>query len=327
MKPSRVAVVLQSLLDTRWSAFLWGPPGAGKSSVVRQIAELRGLPLVDIRALLLDPTDLRGIPSVVDGVARWHPPSFLPRAGERPGLLFFDELSAAPPLVQASLYQLILDRRIGEYVLPEGWRIVAAGNRAEDASVTFRMPAALANRFIHIDYEIDFDDWRAWAVGAGIHPLVLGFLSLRRELLFDMRQPERGFPTPRSWEILSDTLKAFGAAAEAHDIFLGIVGEGAAVEFAAYCERALGEEAVRAILADPERAALPEDLGDQYALISYITSRAGESGVRDAAGRLLGRLPPELAVLLFRDLVRVQPAFITTPGARAFMRAHGELVA
>src|SRR5205823_4197173 len=160
-------------------------------------------------------------------LAIWCPPSFLPQPGQKPGLLFFDELNAAPPLVQASLYQLILDRRIGEYVLPPGWRIIAAGNRAEDASVTFRMPAALANRFVHIEYEIDFEDWRTWAVGAGIHPLVIGFISTRRELLFNMKTPERGFPTPRSWEILSDTLKAFGTARDAQDIFLGIVGEGA----------------------------------------------------------------------------------------------------
>ena len=175
MKPSRSAVVMKRLLATRWPVFLWGPPGAGKSSVVRQVAADEGLPVVDIRASLLDPTDLRGIPAVENGKAIWCPPSFLPTVKDGPGgVLFFDELSAAPPLVQASLYQLVLDRRVGEYVLPDGWRIIAAGNRQEDKSIVFRMPAALANRFVHLDFEVDYDDWRTWAVGRGIHPLVIG---------------------------------------------------------------------------------------------------------------------------------------------------------
>ena len=101
------------------------------------------------------------------------------------GILFFDELNAAPPLVQASLYQLTLDRRIGEYVLPDGWKIVAAGNRAEDRSIVFRMPNALSNRFTHLDFEVDYEDWRIWAIDRGIHPMIIGFLGLRRELLQD----------------------------------------------------------------------------------------------------------------------------------------------
>lgn len=124
MKASRLINVLENLLDQPWAVFIWGSPGIGKSSIVRQIAQRRGMPLVDIRASLLDPTDLRGIPMIQDGTAVWCPPSFLPKKSDKPGILFLDEVNAAPPLVQAALYQLILDRRIGEYELPEGWRIV-----------------------------------------------------------------------------------------------------------------------------------------------------------------------------------------------------------
>ena len=123
---------------------MWGPPGIGKSSIVRQVAADKGLAILDVRAPLLDPTDLRGLPYVADGSAKWAPPAFLPQNDGSEGLLFFDELNAAPPLVQASLYQLTLDRRVGEYVLPDGWRIIAAGNRSEDAAIVFRMPSALA---------------------------------------------------------------------------------------------------------------------------------------------------------------------------------------
>ncbi|HYT88895.1 MAG TPA: MoxR family ATPase [Gemmataceae bacterium] len=326
MKPTRVLQVLDRLFATRWPVFLWGPPGAGKSSVVRLAAHQRDLPLIDIRASLLDPTDLRGIPAVQDGRAVWCPPSFLPQDDTPPGILFFDELNAAPALVQASLYQLTLDRRVGEYRLPDGWRILAAGNRAEDHSVTFRMPAALANRFIHLDFEVDFEDWRAWAGTAGIHPLVVGFLGTRRELLLRLQHSERGFPTPRAWEMVSDALGALGRPTDAADVILGIVGEGAATEFLGYCDRAISEEALLAILADPTNAALPRTLGDQYALIAYITANARQREVIDAAGVLIGRLSPELAVLLIRDLLRVDPMFVRHRAYKDFIARHAQLL-
>lgn len=323
MKPSRVAEVLTTLLDTRWPVFVWGPPGVGKSSIVRSVAKERKLPLLDVRASLLDPTDLRGIPMVVDGRAVWCPPSFLPSDERSTGLLFFDELNAAPPLVQASLYQLTLDRRVGEYTLPNGWSIVAAGNRAEDASVVFRMPAALANRFVHLEFEVDFDDWRLWAYSAGVHPLVTSFLAVRRELLLKMDAIERGFPTPRSWEIVSDALKASGSVDRVRDVVLGIVGEGAAVEFLAHCDTALSEAQVAAILEAPDTAPLPMDLSSQYALVSYVIAQASKPRVTGAAATLLNRLPAEFAVLLARDVLRVNARFALQPGFKAFVKRHG----
>lgn len=327
MKPSRVQVVLNQLLKNRWPVFIWGPPGVGKSSVVRRVAEQNKLPLVDIRASLLDPTDLRGIPTIENGRAIWCPPEFLPSEEQPTGILFFDELNAAPPLVQASLYQLTLDRRVGEYKLPEGWQILAAGNRSEDASVVFRMPAALSNRFVHLDFEIDFDEWRSWAVDTRIDPLVIGFLGTRRELLFDMGNTDRGFPTPRSWEIVSDTLKVMGGYLASKDLLLGIVGEGAAIEFFGYCENALTEEAIKKILDAPATAPLPSNLGDRYGLISYVVSRCQEDKkILKAAGILLGRLDPELSVLLLKDVLRSNPRFLVDPGYLEFVQKHQDLI-
>ncbi|MFC1791042.1 AAA family ATPase [Gemmatimonadota bacterium] len=306
--------------------FLWGAPGIGKSSVVRQIGDAQKLPVTDIRAALLDPTDLRGIPAVVDGRAVWAPPGFLPHDPASKGILFFDELSAAPPLVQASLYQLTLDRRVGDYVLPDGWRIIAAGNRATDASISFRMPAALANRFVHLDFEVDFNDWRTWAVSYGIHPLVMAFLSLRRELLFQQPGSTLAFATPRSWEMVSDVLHEFGSIGKAEDILLGVIGEGPALEFINYAENALQEEEVRRILADPEHADLPEELGDLYALVSYVTAQAKDKAIRQAGGKLLPRLDPEFGVLLVRDLLSAAPSFISNKDCSRFLAEHKELI-
>ena len=326
MKPSRVAEVLGGLLDTRWPAFLWGAPGVGKSSLVRAVATARGLDLVDIRAPLLDPTDLRGLPYFRDGVAAWAPPSFLPSRRDSAGVLFFDELNAAPPLVQASLYQLTLDRRVGEYELPPGWRVVAAGNRAEDAAVVFRMPSALANRFVHLDFEVDLEDWIAWAAQAGIHPLVQAFLRLRRDLLLDTRDMDRGFPTPRSWEMASDAIRRFGGVQQALDVLVGVVGEGAAMELAGFADRSLRAERVDAILAAPDKAELPTELGDLYALVAYVGARCGEDGTLRAAGKLLGRLQPELGVLLARQVLRLRPDFAGDRGFTAFAARHGGLL-
>jgi MoxR-like ATPase len=322
MTPSRIAKVLDTLLGTRWPVFIWGPPGVGKSSVVRQVAQAHKLPLLDVRASLLDPTDLRGIPAVVDGKAVWCPPSFLPDGSSPAGLLFFDELNAAPPLVQASLYQLTLDRRVGEYELPEGWRIVAAGNRAEDASIVFRMPAALANRFVHLDFEADYDDWRAWALKEGVHPLVSSFVAVRRELLLDMSVTDRGFPTPRSWEMVSDAIKAAGGIEPVKDVVLGIVGEGAAVEFLAHCEAALTEAQIAEILASPQSAELPTTLSALYALVSYVIADGKRTSTQKAASVLLERLPVEFGVLLARDLLRADARFALQAGYKAFVRTH-----
>ena len=324
MKPSRIADIVSTLIDTPWPIFIWGPPGVGKSSIVRAVAEQKSLPLIDVRASLLDPTDLRGIPMVVDGRAVWCPPSFLPTPEQPRGILFFDELNAAPPLVQASLYQLTLDRRVGEYVLPKGWSILAAGNRAADSSIVFRMPAALANRFVHLEFEVDFDDWRAWAFAAHIHPLVTSFLAVRRELLFDMRVPERGFPTPRSWAIVSDALHAVGSLENVRDVILGIVGEGASIEFLAHCDAALSEEQVAAIIEAPGDSPLPTSLSGQYALVSYIIADAAKAKVLAAAATLLNRLPVEFAVLLARDLLRINPKFALQTGYKSFVRSHAK---
>ncbi len=326
MKPSRVMKVMHELLKTRWPVFVWGPPGVGKSSVVRAVAAEMNMDIVDIRASLLDPTDLRGIPTIQGGRAVWCPPTFLPGEPESKGLLFFDELNAAPPLVQASLYQLVLDRRVGEYRLPDGWRVVAAGNRASDASIVFRMPAALANRFIHLDFEVDLDDWNAWAGRNGIDPMIVGFINARPQLLFNMEDSQRSFPTPRSWEMLSDAIKELGGAQIAVDVMVGIVGEGAAMEFLGYCRGAISEAQIRKILGNPERSKLPDSPGDQYALISYLVARAQEDGVRRAAGVLMNRLDAEFAVLLARNFLHVCPRFAADKAFLTFAARHKEFL-
>ncbi|MFM7065842.1 MAG: AAA family ATPase [Gammaproteobacteria bacterium] len=326
MKPSRLEVVLESLLDQRWPAFIWGPPGVGKSSLVHAIARRRTLDVVDLRASLLDPTDLRGIPAIEQGRAVWCPPAFLPQPRQRPGILFLDEINAAPPLVQASLYQLVLDRRVGEYVLPDGWWIVAAGNRQQDRAVTFRMSSALANRFVHLQFEADIDDWRSWAIGQGIDPLIIGFLGVRPSLLQQESGDSPAFATPRSWEMVSDILKQFGGVAGCRDVLPGIIGEGPAIELLKFAKQALQEKRLRELVDNPAGAALPKALDELYLITSWFASHGKEKTVVKAAGELLERLPPEFAVVMARDMLKASPAFVREPGYKEFLRKHGQLL-
>ena len=327
MRPRRLETVLRSLLKQRWPAFIWGPPGIGKSSIVHAVAKQQKLPVVDLRASLLDPTDLRGIPSIVDGRAVWCPPSFLPQPGSKPGILFLDEINAAPPLVQAGMYQLVLDRRVGEYELPKGWWIVAAGNRQQDRAVTFRMSSALANRFVHLELETDVEDWRSWAIANQVDPLIISFLALRPKLLWEEPNTSTAYPTPRSWEMVSDVIAQFQGHGKCADLIPGIVGPGAATELAAFVKRKMSEEEILRIVADPENAELPTSLDGIYVLTSWLATRARDDASARAAALLLTRLPPEFATVLARDMLKGRPGFAREPGYRQFVRDHGNLIA
>lgn len=222
---------------------LWGPPGVGKSACCRDVAGVIGLKLIDLRMSLLNPVDLRGVPVAKDGVTSWWAPAFLPRD---PGhLILFDELNAAPPSVQAAAYQLVLDGRVGEYVLPDECYIVACGNRESDMAVTYTMPSALANRFTHVELVPDLKNWTAWAIDYGIDGRVISFLryaetnsALGGKLFnFDPKRHKRAFCTPRSWHTVSDFLAAAkGNLGSCRSLVEGSVGLGAAAEFAEFCE-------------------------------------------------------------------------------------------
>ena len=221
--------------------FLWGPPGIGKSELVAGIADDLGGLMIDIRLSQMDPTDLRGIPfyNKDNGKMDWAPPIELPdaeTASQYPiVVLFMDEMNSAPPATQAAAYQLILNRRVGKYVLPDNVVMVAAGNRDSDKGVTYRMPSPLANRFVHLEMRVDFDSWQTWAVNNRINKDVVGYLSFAKGDLFDFdpRSAGRSFATPRSWTFVSELLDEDNDAGLV-DLVAGAVGEGMAVKFMAH---------------------------------------------------------------------------------------------
>jgi ATPase family associated with various cellular activities (AAA) len=248
MSDSRTVTAVQarkSLLkafEVKRPLFLWGPPGIGKSELVEGIArDLNGL-MIDLRLGQMEPTDIRGIPFYNKDIGKmdWAPPVELPdeeMAAQYPiVVLFLDELNSAAPSVQSAAYQLILNRRIGKYKLPDNVVMVAAGNRESDKGVTYRMPTPLANRFIHQEMKVDFASWQEWAVNNQVHKDVVGYLTFAKQDLydFDAKSASRAFATPRSWSFVSQLLDDNVDPETLTNLIAGTVGEGLAVKFMAH---------------------------------------------------------------------------------------------
>ncbi|EGV52251.1 AAA family ATPase [endosymbiont of Riftia pachyptila] len=321
MRPAQLSTILkQEFKSTRHGhhtpVMLWGPPGVGKSDMVRQVAQEHGAPVIDIRLSQMEPSDLRGIPFRIDGHVNWAIPSILPDAERHgdAGILFLDEITSAPPTVSAAAYQLILDRRLGEYQVPEGWAIFAAGNRQGDRGVTYSMPAPLANRFSHFEVETHLDDWVLWAYRHNIDERVIGFLRFRPELLFDFDPTHNpvAFPSPRSWEFAHRGLQKFSSHPDLlQGTLQACVGPAAGIELTAFVNSLDKMPDLDAILAG-EEVAVPEEIDLQYAVAAALVGRAiraQESGAEiEVMGRILDyaqRFPQrEMGVMLVSDMHR-----------------------
>jgi len=321
MRPAHLTSVLdKEFLSARdghhTPVMIWGPPGVGKSQIIAQIAEKHQVPLIDIRLSQMEPSDLRGIPFRNGEVVEWAVPAILPdakRHGET-GILFLDEITSATPSVSAAAYQLILDRRLGEYEIPDGWAIFAAGNRQGDRGVTYTMPAPLANRFSHFEFEVNLDDWVAWAYQHGVDERVIAFVRFRPELLFefDPAHNPMAFPSPRSWEFASRALQKFE---HNHDIRLGTlqacVGPAAGIELNAFINNLDQLPDIDAIVRG-ESVAAPKEIDLQYAVASSLVGRAIKAKDNGNAMEVHGHIldyasafpQKEMGVMLVSDMHR-----------------------
>jgi len=273
--PNKAKNALSIAMKKKRPIFLWGPPGIGKSDVVKQITDsLSNSHLIDIRLSLWEPTDIKGIPyfDANQGKMVWGAPSELPDEEFAKAfdniVLFLDEMNSAAPAVQAAAYQLILNRRVGQYKLPDNVIIVAAGNREADKGVTYRMPAPLANRFIHLEMAVNFDDWFQWAVNNKIHKDVVGYLNFAKKDLydFDPKSPSRSFATPRSWAFVSELLEEDTDENTTTDLVAGAVGEGLAVKFMAHRKVAANMPNPTDILASKVKEMSTKEISAMYSL-------------------------------------------------------------
>lgn len=270
---------LKHAIKVKQPVFVHGTMGIGKSSIVRQIAKDLDREFIDIRLSQVDQTDLRGIPYFNPETKRmdYGIPSELPTDPNSTAIIFLDEMNQASPAVSAAAYQLILDRRIGQYVLPKGVVIIAAGNKASDAGVNFKMPAPLANRFIHFELVINYDDWRDWAIEHRIHPSIIGYLEVNQHELytFSPKSPdEKAFATPRTWEFVSNVLEdEEGNDSLMTDMVSAAIGEGLALKFIAHRNLTYALPKPQDILAGNE-IDIPLNTDDSGAKYSLIMSTA-----------------------------------------------------
>ncbi len=249
VKLSELQKYVKHHFRTKRPMMVWGPPGIGKSETFQQItdsyiAEGKKAKLIDARLSLWDPTDLKGYPYYNKETNRmsFSSPDELPTEAEAAEydiiVLFLDELNGAAPATQAAAYQLILNRAIGKYKLPDNVVIAAAGNRETDKGVTYRMPKPLANRFLHYEVRVDFQDWFNWAVVNNQHPDVIGYVTTFKDDLynFDASSAERSFATPRTWAFISDTIQDVDGFTEEEvtDMVAAGIGEGIALKFKAH---------------------------------------------------------------------------------------------
>lgn len=303
------------------SVMLWGPPGVGKSQGIRQvaknIAEQTGkrVEITDVRLLLFNPVDLRGIPTANEDktLAVWLKPKIfqMDESEDVVNILFLDEISAAPQSVQAAAYQITLDRTVGEHKLPDNCIVVAAGNRVTDRSVAYAMPKALANRLCHIEIAGDSASWHDWAVGAGINPIVLGFLDCNPSMLmrFDSMTDGLAFPTPRSWEMVSNILNSVSEnVADVFPLIVGCVGDAAAYEFRTWCEVYSKLPSIEDVF-NGNATGIPTRPEILFALAAQISTHAkghhGEMETKNVV-EYASRLPVEFRNRIFTDLLKIK---------------------
>lgn len=223
-------------LTASW--MLHGRPGVGKLQIVQQLADEIGAQLFDVRLTTIEPQDLRGLPYYDHELKKtvWYRPEDLPDDPARPSVLFLDELTAASPHLQPTVYGLLQERRVGMHKLPDSVMIVAAGNTVEDGAIAFEMGTALSDRLIHVHLKADAQDWlENYAGPKGLAPAVTAFLRGRPDLLDTTEEALRRGDviacTPRAWERASTIVHAISDRKTRTAMIAGTLGDAVAAEF------------------------------------------------------------------------------------------------
>ena len=263
---------------------VWGAPGLGKSTVVREITEELNIGFIDVRLAQREPVDMRGLPVPENDRVKWLVSSEWPRDTKSRGIIMFDEFTAADRTLQVASYEFILDRRLGDlYKVPPGWYILAAGNRVEDKAVACAMSSALANRFLHVEVRAEAESFLQWAAAHNIHPAVINFIRYRPERLFcqERENLQRGWPSPRSWERVSTMLKISDHCQQPsilNNALPGLIGEGTAAEFHSFLQNRffmIDNCDIRERLLTGEPIKPPERIDMKYACCGAISYHIG----------------------------------------------------
>jgi len=307
--------------------FLKGKSGIGKSQCVHQAAALLAehIPnwqgVIDIRLSQKEPTDLCGLPYVADGKTFYAKPGFMPEEGTS-GIIFFDEITSAPPAVQAASYQYILDRCLGEHRIPDGWMIVCAGNLTSDRGITFQIAAPLLNRMCEVEVTTVLDDFINYALPAGLKPEICSFLKDRPDLLhkFEGKGAIEPFPSPRSWFAVGDSMDLQLQPEDRIEVFKGDIGYEAASTFEVHLRFWETLPRIDDIL-DGKPVSISKDIQVQYAIVMGIASRVSAENF-DNVWKVLKDLPKEMQTLCVKLAYKRDKGLVGSPAFVAWAAAN-----
>ena len=296
----KASAIKQELIDNfkvKLPAFIWGSPGIGKTALINQTTKELEIGCVTLITASRDPIDLSGLPGT-DKQARttyWNRPEELPtveRDGEY-GILFLDELTSAPPLMQTVCYRLVQEGIVGDYQLPPGWVCVAAGNLSTDDAVSFRQSSALASRFGHYDMTVDVKEWIIWGRANGISEDILAFIWWKPDALLamDLEEEEHSFPTPRTWEYVNRHYP-FMTPENEFDKVRAFVGQATAIEFNGFMRVIRDLPTIEEILANPTGARVSDQPDINNATISLLTTHVDHDNL-ETLMKYCYRLPAE----------------------------------
>ena len=320
------------------NTLIWGGPGIGKSEIPQQVANELNIPLLDFRANLFDPVDVRGIPytrddlSVASGamkITSWAPPDIFPSEethGPR-GLFMIDELPTAPPATQNAFLQLLLTRQVGNYKMPDGWSCLAAGNRLTDGASVYQMPSPVRNRLMHYELEPSLDAWCEWALKNEVNTTLVSFMRYRPNLLYSFKADEYAFPTPRSWSFVDKRLRLTKNIDDSRLFFgiAGAVGTGPAGEFLAFAKIADKLPEIDNLIANPSSYMPSEDPAVLYALTGAVASRAEASKLENIM-KLGKKIPTEFQVVLVKSILAIDKALFNQPTIQSWISDNSDVV-
>lgn len=431
LRPSSVAVAIESIQSTEISLYVHGAPGIAKSAVARQVADRLGIAFIDVRLSQMAPEDVRGIPMLgeLDGMKGviWQPPLSFPRnldytkteevqglktirffnpignngihyctqasitieavdpfyiatiteqsvdrfdvtlrtrlgepvngmvrwqvTGPVKAILALEEFNSAPPSVMAAAYQLVWDRRLGDYLVPDDVMIVAMGNRDIDKGVTYKLSKPVGNRFLHLEMVVNFDDFYEWAINHAIHPDVLGYLMKWQSKLFDEKfasQPDPRFATPRTWEGVSKICYLELTSTEViRALVCGLIGDSYGTEFLLHRQFMEDMPDVRDILSGKVKTFHPknprhttqiayslciqicyalkgrsDDIAGKYRSKQEVNKSSEQMALWDqtdcALGYIIDNFPPEIAIMFQRIAMQTYKLSFNTTRMKRF---------
>ena len=304
MNPLQLIQHLNRIYKSGIPTYISGSPGIGKSEVVAQFAASIKYKLYDVRTTLIDAVDLRGIPTIHNGITKWCPPIFLPT--EENSILFLDELGAAIPSIQAALYQLMIERKLGEYELPKNCYIIAAGNTTADKAVAYKLSSALRNRMSMVTLESNAKEWCVYGLMNEVDSRVIGYISARPESLCGEITATDAFATPRSWFNLSKVIKEETDMDVILSLASSLIGTPTAIDFVAHLKYANTLPTVSEVINDPLGCKIPDEITGKHAIMTNLLYKT--KGVNlNLVLKYLSRLGTEFETLFMTLVTKANP--------------------